>query len=166
VPRTLLLVRHAKSSWDDPDLADRDRPLNTRGLRDAPAMGRRVAQRARRPERIVTSPALRARRTAEAMAAALALEPEALIVDERLYDATAEDLLDVIRALPPRVERVMLVGHHPGMTDLANLLAHADVAKIPTCAVAELSLNVPSWADAGEGAATLEGIESPKHHAR
>jgi phosphohistidine phosphatase len=164
--RTLLLVRHAKSSWDDPDLADRDRPLNKRGLRDAPAMARRVAQRAHRPERIVTSPALRARRTAEAMAAALALEPEARMVDERLYDAMAEDLLEVIRALDPRLERVMLVGHHPGMTDVANLLAGAALAKIPTCGVAELSLHVAAWADAGADAATLSGIESPKAHAR
>lgn len=165
LPRTLLLVRHAKSSRDDPELPDRARPLNKRGTRDAAAMARRVALRPNRPELIVTSPALRARRTAEAMAAAVELEPEALVVDERIYDASADDLLDVIRALDPRVERVMLVGHHPGMTDVANLLANADIAKIPTCGIAELRLDARAWTDAGEGTATLISLDTPKDHA-
>jgi len=165
MPRTLLLVRHAKASRDDPDLADRDRPLNKRGVRDAAAMARRVAQRGDRPDVIITSPALRARRTAEAMAAALGMMPESLVLDPRVYDAEADDLLDVVRALDPRLERVMLVGHHPGMTDLATLLTGADIAKLPTCGIAELSLEGGAWSQAGEGASTLAGLDSPKDHA-
>ena len=165
LPRTLFLVRHAKASRDDPDLPDRARPLTKRGTRNAAAMARRVAQRPDLPELIVSSPARRARRTAEAMAAACELELESLVVDERLYDATAEDLLEVIRALAPRLARVMLVGHNPGMTDVANVLAGVDIATIPTCGIAELRLEAGAWSDAGEGTATLIALDSPKDHA-
>ncbi|MBW7933596.1 MAG: histidine phosphatase family protein [Gemmatimonadaceae bacterium] len=160
--RTLWLVRHAKSSWKHVDLADRDRPLNKRGTRDAAAMARRLAQRSLRPQRIITSPALRARRTAEAMAAAFGLEPEALVVDERIYDATVEGLLGVVRTLPPAQERAMLVGHQPGMGELVEALAGTAIAKFPTCAVAELALDGVAWPEASEGCAALVGVEAPK----
>jgi phosphohistidine phosphatase len=165
MPRTLFLVRHAKASRDDPTLPDRARPLTKRGVRDAAAMARRLANRAEQPDLIITSPAVRARRTAEAMAAALDLELESLVVDERIYDASARTLLGVIRALDPRLERVMLVGHHPGMTDVANLLAGTDIAKIPTCGIAYLQLDSPTWAATGEDSATLVDLDSPKDHA-
>lgn len=159
---TLWLVRHAKSSWKHVDLDDRDRPLNKRGTRDAAAMARRLAQRPIRPQRIITSPALRARRTAEAMTAALGLEPEALVVDAAIYDASVEGVLALVRALDPALERVMLVGHHPGMSDLVNLLAGASLAKLPTCAVAELALDGVAWSEAGEACAAPVGVEAPK----
>lgn len=162
--KTLLLVRHAKSSWDDPGVADQARPLNKRGTRDAAAMARRVAHRPNRPELIVTSPALRAHRTAEAMAAALGLEAELLVVDERVYDATTADLLDVIRSLDDRHARVMLVGHHPGITDMVNLLTDANLEKLPTCGVAAVRLDVRSWADVHDGGAELIELDAPKNH--
>ncbi len=163
--RTLFLVRHAKSSWDDPDLADHARPLNKRGKRDAAAMAQRLAHRSSRPELIVTSPATRARRTAEAMAAAFGFEPESLVVDPRIYDATVTPLLEVIRSLDDRHARVMLVGHHPGLTDIVNALTNAQVAKMPTCSVAEVRSQVPSWTDVREGGAVLIELLTPKDHA-
>lgn len=165
MPKTLLLVRHAKSSWDDPDLADHARPLNKRGKRDAAAMAQRVAERSERPELVVTSPALRARRTAEAVAAALGFEPESLVVDARVYDATEADLLEVIRSLDDRHARVLLVGHHPGITDTVNLLTNAKIEKLPTCGVAEVRVNVRSWAESHEGGAALIELDAPKNHA-
>jgi phosphohistidine phosphatase len=162
--RTLLLVRHAKSSWDDPDLADLARPLNKRGTRDAAAMAQRVTHRSHRPDLIVTSPALRAQQTAEAMAAALGLEAASLVVDERVYDATAADLVDVIRSLDDRHARVMLVGHHPGITEIVNDLADAHLEKLPTCGVAEIRLDVRSWADVRDGCAALIELDTPKKH--
>lgn len=159
--KTLFLVRHAKASRDDPELADEARPLNKRGKRDAAAMAQRLAHRPERPELIVTSPATRARSTAEAMAAALGLDLTSLVVDERIYDATAVDLLEVIRALDPRHERVMLVGHHPGITEIANRLAGAAIAKIPTCGIAEVRLHGRAWVEAREGQATLIGLDTP-----
>ncbi len=164
--KTLLLVRHAKSSWDDPDLADYARPLNKRGKRDAAAMAQRVAHRPDRPERIVTSPATRARRTAEAMAAALGFEPESLVVDPRIYDATVTSLLEVIRSLDDRHARVMLVGHHPGITETVNALTDAALEKMPTCSVAEMRVEVPSWADVREGGAVLIELLTPKDDVR
>lgn len=164
--RTLFLVRHAKSSRDDPDLADVARPLTRRGTRDAATMARRVAKRPDRPELIVTSPAVRARRTAQAMAAALGLAAESLVVDERLYDASAADLLDVIRTLDDRYARVMLVGHHPGITDIVMALANATIEKVPTCGIAEVRLDIRSWADGREGGAELVRLDAPDHHPR
>ncbi len=166
MPKTLLLVRHAKSSWDDADLADHDRPLNKRGTRDAAAMAQRVAHRPDRPELIVTSPALRARRTAEAVAAALGLQPESLVVDPRVYDAAATALLEVIRSLDDHHARVMIVGHHPGITDIVNALTGASIEKMPTCGVATVRLNNRSWAESREGGAALLEHDAPKNHAR
>jgi len=163
--RTLFLVRHAKSSWDDPDLADHDRPLNKRGKRDAAAMAQRVSHRPGRPELIVTSPATRARRTAEAMAATLGVEPESLVVDPRAYDATVRSLLEVIRSLDDRFARVMLVGHHPGLSDTINALTDANIEKMPTCSVAEVRVEVSSWADVREGGAALIELLTPKDDA-
>lgn len=163
--KTLFLVRHAKSSWDDPDLADLARPLNKRGKRDAAAMAQRVAHRSSRPELIVTSPATRARRTAEAMAAALGFEPESLVVDRRIYDATVTPLLEVIRSLDARHARVMIVGHHPGLSDIVNALANAKVEKMPTCSVAEVRCEVATWADVREGGGALIELLTPKDHA-
>jgi phosphohistidine phosphatase len=158
----LLLVRHAKASRDDPDLDDEARPLNTRGARDAAAMARRLAQRPHRPDVIVTSPALRARRTAEAIGAGIGLEPESLVVDTRIYDASAAELLAVIRALDDRHTRVILVGHHPGMTDTVNALTGAVIEKMPTCAVAEVHLSGRPWTELIEGGATLVALLKPK----
>ena len=99
------------------------------------------------------------------MAAALDLEPESLIVNERIYDAGVQTLLDAIRSLDDRRERLMLVGHNPGLTDVANLLAGASIDRIRTCAMAELRLDVASWADVHAGAATLVALDSPKDYA-
>lgn len=163
--RTLLLVRHAKSSWDDPDLADHARPLNKRGKREAAAIAQRVVHRPDRPQLIVTSPATRARRTAEAMAAALGFEPKSLVVDPRVYDATVTTLLEVIRSLDDRHAHVMLVGHHPGITDTVNALTAAKIDKMPTCSVAEIRLDIPSWAEVREGGAVLLELLTPKDDA-
>lgn len=164
--KTLFLVRHAKASRDDPDLADEARPLNKRGKRDAAAMAQRLAHRPERPDLIVTSPAIRARRTAEAMAAALGLELESLVVDARIYDAPATELLAVIRALDDRHARVMIVGHDPGMTGIVNALTDDAIEKMPTCAVAEVRLDIPLWAQVREGGAALVELLTPKDDAQ
>jgi phosphohistidine phosphatase len=160
--KTLFLVRHAKSSRDDPRLADRDRPLNKRGKRDAPAMARRVAQRAERPEVIVTSPAVRAMATAKAMADGLDVVAPHLVTLESLYDAAADALLQVIHGLDNRYSRAMIVGHNPGMTDLANLLARATIENIPTCGVVIVRFPTPTWADIRGGTGEMVEFDYPK----
>ena len=142
--RRLILVRHAKSSRDDPVLADRDRPLNERGLRDAPKMGERLAKRDLRPDLIVSSPAVRALTTAQLMAQRLDYDAEAIVVDERVYAATPDGLIEVIRALAGKPKCVMLVGHNPEMSELARRWS-SDIAELRTCAVVDFRFDIKSW---------------------
>jgi phosphohistidine phosphatase len=146
--KTLFLVRHAKSNRDDPSLPDRDRPLNERGLHDAPRMGARLARRDVNPDLIVSSPALRALTTAQLFAAKIGYEGKRIVVDERLYAADAAILLAVIRALDEKTACVMLFGHNPEFGDLAQRLS-GDPVEMPTCAVAEFRFDIKSWSDVG-----------------
>ncbi|MBN1953472.1 MAG: histidine phosphatase family protein [Anaerolineae bacterium] len=148
--KTLTLVRHAKSSWDHPGLPDRLRPLNRRGERDAPRMGERLAARGVEVERIVTSPAARATATAELVAEEIGFPWDAIVVDERLYQADAFDILAVIRELDDYLDHVMLFGHNPGLTDLVNSLSTHVVDNVPTCGVVELEYEIDGWALVGK----------------
>ena len=143
--KTLLLVRHAKSSWGDPGLADHDRPLNERGLRDAPEMGRRLHARGIRPDVIRSSTALRARTTAFLIAEELGLAADAVVLDERLYGSSSARVLDLVAELEAGVSVAMIVAHDPGLSDLAFDLS-GTIEHMPTCAVAEFSFEVDDWA--------------------
>jgi phosphohistidine phosphatase len=136
----LALVRHAKSDWGDPSLDDHNRPLNDRGMRDAPRMARRLAETGLRPDVILSSTALRARTTAEAFAAelriAVSLEPE-------LYGAPAGSLLAVAAATG--AASVMVVAHDPGMSVLAGRLSDGRIEHMPTCAVATFAWDEDDW---------------------
>ena len=147
--KTLFLVRHAKSSWDDPALPDKDRPLNDRGKRDAPKMGERLAKRDAKPDLILSSPARRALKTAEIFAEELDYKRKAIVVDDRLYAATSDDLLDVIRKLGEKVERAMMFGHNPELTELAHRFS-SEITHMPTCAVAEFTFDTKSWSKLGK----------------
>ena len=141
--KTLFLIRHAKSSWDDTALPDKDRPLNDRGRRDAPKMGERLAKRDVKPDLILSSPAVRALRTAEIIAKKLDYRRK-IVVNERLYAVGADDLLDVIHQLGEKMERLMLFGHNPELTELAHRLS-GEITHMPTCAVAEFTFDAKSW---------------------
>jgi len=146
--KTLFLIRHAKSSWDDTTLPDQDRPLNDRGRRDAPKMGERLAKRDVKPDLILSSPAVRALRTAEIIAEKLDYRRKNIVVNERLYAVEADDLLDEIHQLGDEVERVMLFGHNPELTELAHRLS-SEITHMPTCAVAEFTFDAKSWSKIG-----------------
>lgn len=160
--KTLILVRHAKSSWKDPSLADRDRPLNKRGKRDAPEMGRRLAARGGAPDLIVSSPANRALATARIIAAAVGYTAEKIREDERLYLASPAGILEAIRDLEDGYERVFLFGHNPGLTELVNELSEPAVDNVPTCGVVELRLAADRWADLSRNTIQRAGIDTPK----
>jgi phosphohistidine phosphatase len=151
--KRLTLVRHAKSSWKNAALADFDRPLNSRGQRDAPRMGARLAALGILPDIILSSPARRARKTAKLLAAAIPDAHERILFDPALYEASAAVLLERVRTFDESWQHVMLVGHNPGLTDLTNLLTAAGVENIPTCGVLVADLAIDSWpaADAGCG---------------
>ena len=160
--KTLLLVRHAKSSWGDQTLPDHERPLNHRGRRDAPRAGERLRERGVAPDVIVTSTAVRARSTAMILAQALDLGSDLILEDERLYGASPEDLLDVIRALDDELACVMLVGHNPEIGELASRLSD-EIADMPTCAVAEFRFDVADWAEIGAVAPVEMLFDAPAH---
>jgi phosphohistidine phosphatase len=159
--KTLFLVRHAKSSRDDPALPDRERPLNDRGTRDAPRMGKRLAKQGVKPDLILSSPAVRALATAELIATKLGYKVKDIVVNERLYAAASDDLLEVIRRLGDKPKSVMLVGHNPELTELAHRLS-SRIIDMPTCAVAEFSFDTTSWSNLGEQAPTRATLRSPK----
>ena len=159
--KTLYLVRHAKSSWGDPDLPDHDRPLNERGLQDVATMGKRLAQRGAKPDVILTSTAVRALTTAEHIAKALDLKRKHVVVNERLYAAPASELLSAIQELDDKLKRVMLVAHNPGLTELAHGFS-SEINHMPTCAVAELRFAATSWSDIGKVGPTQVALDHPK----
>jgi phosphohistidine phosphatase len=143
--KTLTLVRHAKSSWKDTSLADRDRPLSKRGERDAPEMGRRIVAAGIRPSLIVSSPAVRAWTTARIIADAIGYPREFLQRDKTLYLASVNGILDVIVAQDPGFNSLMLVGHNPGFTDFANYLVPGLTNNLPTAGVVSVQLDSDDW---------------------
>jgi phosphohistidine phosphatase len=147
--KTLFLIRHAKSSRDDPTLHDKERPLNDRGKRDAPKMGERLAKSDAKPDLILSSPAVRALATAELIARKLDYKVKDIVVDERLYAAASDDLLQVIRELGDKPKCVMLFGHNPELTELAHRLS-SKITDMPTCAVAEFCFDTTSWSTVGQ----------------
>ena len=159
--KTLFLVRHAKSSRDDPSLPDRERPLDDRGKRDAPKMGKRLAKRDAKLDLLVSSPALRALTTAHLIADEIGYKREDIVVDDRLYASSPDDLLAVIRALDNKLDRVMLFGHNPEFSDLAHRLS-SEIVDMPTSAVAEYNFDTKAWTDIGEVEPAKTVLDYPK----
>jgi phosphohistidine phosphatase len=161
MPMKLFLVRHAKSSRNEPALPDKDRPLNDRGKRDAPKMGERLAKREVTPDLILSSPAKRALKTAQIIAKKLDYKLADIVVDERLYATGAEDLLQVIHKLGAKPKSVMLFGHNPELTELAHRLS-SKIAHLPTCAVAEFTFDAKSWSTIGKDKPVSAVLYTPK----
>ena len=159
--KTLFLVRHAKSSKDDPTLADRDRALADRGLKEAAKMGKRLTKRHVRPDLLVSSPALRALTTAQLIADELDYARKDIVVDDRLYASSPDALITVIRTLDKKHDHVMLFGHNPEFTDLAHRLS-SGIIDMPTSAVAEFSFDTQAWSDVGEGEPANAVLDYPK----
>jgi phosphohistidine phosphatase len=145
--KSLFLLRHAKSSWSKEGLPDIDRPLNDRGRKDAPKIGRILRDSGTMPERIVSSPAKRALKTARLVAKELGYPETEISVDPQIYAAAPDALLAVIRELDDAIDRAMLVGHNPGLSELANRLSTDSLGDFSTCTVVRLDFAVDSWRD-------------------
>lgn len=143
--KTLYLIRHAKSSWDDPALKDFNRPLNTRGKRDAPKMGKRLKKLKILPDLIVSSPAKRAAKTAIHIAKEIDYPVERISFIEGLYHASSMDLLRIVQNTPSYIKSLILFGHNPGLTDFANGLCENKVDNIVTTGVYALQFEVEDW---------------------
>ena len=159
--KTLFLIRHAKSSWEYTALPDKDRPLGDRGRRDAPKMGKRLAKRDVKPDLILSSPARRALKTAEIIAKKLNYKRRNIVVDDRLYAGAVRDLLEVVHKLSDNLERVILFGHAPELTELAHSLS-SEIIHMPTCAVAEFTFNAKSWSNIGKANLARVALDYPK----
>ncbi|TAJ50874.1 MAG: hypothetical protein EPN60_10710 [Nevskiaceae bacterium] len=160
--RLLTLIRHAKSSWDYPDLTDFERPLNDRGRRDAPRMAQRLSRNCKPPLLLLSSPATRAVTTARLFAETLGVDFDSLLIEPRIYEASRKTLLEVIGDLPDRSAQVLLFGHNPGLSELAHTLANCPFDEMPTCAVVQLQLDLGNWAKVGPGCGRLLHYWFPK----
>lgn len=160
--KTLFLLRHAKSSWEDPDLKDFERPLNERGLADVPVMAGRFQGRDCRLTTIISSPATRAKTTASLFAKAIRLPQDELASNPELYFAGAAMFLKATQLLDEESSAAMLVGHNPAITEFANSLANCDIENVPTCGLVEISLPHENWADVDYGSGTLVNFDYPK----
>jgi len=161
-PKRLVLVRHAKSSWADPDIIDHDRPLNARGRRAAPLVGRHLRQAGLRPDLVLCSSATRARQTLEL----LRIRPGGeVLVEDQLYGAGASELLTRLGKVPAAIGTVLLIGHSPGIEELARLLivdGDALIETFPTCAVADLLLPIRTWKELDSGVGRLHAFVIPR----
>jgi phosphohistidine phosphatase len=158
--KTLLLLRHAKSSWKDTSLGDFDRPLNGRGLKAAPQMGKFLRKQKVQPDLVLSSPAERARQTtALVMEAAKLAAP--LRYDERIYEASTKQLLEVVSQIEESAEVVLLVGHNPGLEQLLEHLTGEQEA-LATATLAQISLDVEKWSKVREHCGSLERLVKPK----
>ena len=143
--KSVLVLRHAKSSWKQPDLADHDRPLNKRGKRHAPLMGRLLRREDLVPDNIISSSAIRARATTKAVAKASGYKGE-IILNKSLYAAGPEVYLGVIHALSDEYVRVLIVGHNPGLEELLELLT-GEIHLMSTCSLAHVKFRVNKWSE-------------------
>jgi phosphohistidine phosphatase len=158
----LVLLRHGKSSWDDARLDDFERPLAPRGLRNVPEMGRRLAQRGLPIDLVISSTAVRALATARGVAREIGYREDRIQQAPELYLASPDEILGVIRAAPAGIGTVMVVGHNPGFTELANRLDDIRIDNMPTAAMLCVEFSATAWADIDPAEAQLCWFDYPR----
>jgi phosphohistidine phosphatase len=163
--KTIYLVRHAKSSWKYAELDDFERPLNKRGRKSLLAMRDIFKNLKVAPDLILSSPATRAAMTARAIADIIDYPLDKIQYREALYMAGDDILVKIIKEIEDSVQKAMVIGHNPGLTDLANYVSDQVTANIPTCGMFCVDLDVSSWNKTREHCGTLRFFEFPKKHA-
>jgi len=161
--KTLILVRHAKSSWDEPGLSDFDRPLNERGKKDAPEMAERLKEKGLEVDVFVSSPAKRARRTARFFAEAFDVDKDSIVLIDELYGATREAFINAVHSIDDKHHTAALFSHNPGITEFASSLTNVRIDDMPTCAMFALQLNADSWKKLEEGEKKFLFFDYPKN---
>jgi phosphohistidine phosphatase len=156
--KTIYLIRHAKSDWDNPLLRDIERPLNNRGYADANTMGRRL----KTPGLIISSPAVRALSTALIFARQLNYAANNICIKQELYDTSVKDYLSVIKTIPDTIDTVFLFGHNPIISDTAESLCKGIPNEMPTCAIAGISFAVDAWSSIKQKSGELILFDYPK----
>ena len=161
--KTLYLLRHAKSSWSFDELSDQERPLNDRGRDDAPLMGQALAKRRICPDVIVSSPAVRAMSTALLVAREMQFPHEKIKVEPGIYGAEVDDLIAIIKGLPDAAGSVLLVGHNPTITEVANVLSPSSLNEMPTAAVVCLRFSCDHWEEVSKANAEFYFYDYPRN---
>jgi phosphohistidine phosphatase len=162
--KSLYIVRHAKSSWEDSSQSDFERGLNERGKRDAPRMAKRLKEKEIHPDLMLSSPAKRALSTAKRIAEVLNYSKKDIKTDQKLYHADEDTILSVIHTIKDKYNTVVLFGHNPGLTDFVNTIVaeETNIDNVPTCGVVALSLYVESWKDVSWASAKMLFFDYPK----
>ncbi|WP_100627848.1 SixA phosphatase family protein [Algoriphagus formosus] len=159
--KKIFLIRHAKSSWDEPWLRDHDRPLAPRGLKAAPIMGKRLLKKEIFPDLIISSTAERAKETAILVAKELGTTNQKIVLESSLYHAPPSTYLKVIRQQPESIQTLFLVGHNPGMTDLIQKLG-VDLDNLPTAGICGFTCLANTWKEFSKENSQLIFIDYPK----
>lgn len=158
----LFLCRHAKSSWSEPGLADKERPLNERGKNDAPLMGNILKNKQEFPDLIISSPAKRALKTAKIIAEKLDYKTKNIEINKNLYMAGINEFIDVISHINKDHKNVMLFSHNYGITDFANYISNSDIQNIPTCGIVKISFVIKNWQEIQNTKGNLQYFIYPK----
>ncbi len=145
--KVFYLIRHAKSSWGDAQLRDIQRPLNARGLRDAPFMSQMLKGKGEIPNQIISSPAIRAHTTAKYFAEAFDIAAEDIVLESDIYEAYPEQVIEIVRELDDKLQVVLVFGHNPAFTSLANMFSEEYIANVATCGIVRIVSTSETWGD-------------------
>ena len=155
--KTLYLIRHAKSDWNDPSLTDFERPLNKRGLRDAPFMSDKLKELDFNPDFIFCSPAQRTKTTAQLIA-----KSTSILYFDSIYEASLKDLTELINFFPNNHKEICLIGHNPSITALSNYLTDDFIDNMPTCSIVKIELEIDNWDETTQGIGVKKFFTYPK----
>lgn len=163
--KILYLLRHAKSSWKNPDTPDFKRPLNRRGKRDIAVMAQIIRSKNVLIDLVLSSPAKRAKKTTKKVLKILEYKKEKIVFNQDIYNANVSDIFNILQNISPQIQHLMLVGHNPTLTDVANLLlANAKIVNLPTCGLIGIRFPCSSWANIDECSGELLLYEYPKKY--
>jgi phosphohistidine phosphatase len=160
--KTLLIIRHAKSSWADPGQTDIERPLNDRGKKDAPEMAKRLKDQKLKIDLFVSSPAKRAHKTAKFFAEEFGAAKDDILIVKELYEAAATTFYKVVANFKDKHNTIALFSHNPGITDFVNTLTNVQIDNMPTCAVFAVSIPGNSWSAFKEAEKNFLFFDYPK----
>ncbi len=162
--KKIYFIRHAKSSWNEIGLSDFDRPLNKRGKRDLPFMAKRLKSFGILPDLIISSPAKRAKKTAQKIAEIIGYDVDKILYVDSLYDSSYETYRYLIDSLDDSLEEVFIVAHNPTMTEVAERLSGTILTNMPTCSIVCIAFDVEKFRDIKEEGGRLLFFDYPKKH--
>lgn len=162
--KNVYFIRHAKSSWESPSLSDIERPLNPRGLRDAPFMAKMLKNKGVQADLVISSPAKRALTTAKYFADEMNLSNEQITVENIMYGAYPEDVISLIKNLDGSINTILVFGHNPTFTSLVNRFTEEYIANLPTCGIVKVTADIDSWIKFGEANTELTEFYYPKQY--